>query len=355
MNEARKIIEGLAVPVIAVNANLELFAINSLAMQAFEGVQLDGGFDDFLERVDGLRALLQDTLQTGQPSNTKIKPKAGFRSDYTITIKNIGTLGGEASPVVLMTFEDRSLFNDLKAMRIGFVANVSHEIRSPLTAISGFVETLQGPAINDVAVRTRFLGLMAKEVTRMTNLVSDLLSLSQVEAKERSVLKNKIDLASVIEQAINSVASVAQKWGKTLTLDIDPELPAIMGRQDDLLRVLINLLENAIHYSRQDGEIHLIARIDRGDNPLGQDAISVAVKDDGEGIAADEIPFLTQRFYRVDKSRSRNMGGTGLGLAIVKHILVRHRGELVIDSTLGQGSTFTIYLPLASENESDLS
>lgn len=348
MNEAEKIIEGLAVPVMAVNANLEVLAVNALATKAFDGVTLDGGFDDFLDRVDGLKKRLKATLKSGQPSKSKIKPKAGFRSDYTVTIKNIGTLGGHASPVVLMTFEDRSLSNDLKTMRVEFVANVSHEIRSPLTAISGFVETLQGPAVEDVAVRTRFLGLMGREVTRMTNLVSDLLSLSQVEAKQRSSLKNHVELGSVIEQAINSVSAMANKADKTLSVDVAPNLPVVMGRQDDLIRVLINLLENAIHYSRQHGEIHLTACVKRGDNPLGQDALMIAVKDDGEGIAAEEIPNLTQRFYRVDKSRSRNMGGTGLGLAIVKHILVRHRGELVIESILGQGSTFSVYLPLAS-------
>ncbi|MCF6233366.1 MAG: ATP-binding protein [Rhodobacteraceae bacterium] len=310
-----------------------------------------GGFDSFLSRITGLEPLLLSTLDDGKTTTAKVKPKAGYRSDYNITIKNIGAIDGVESPVLLMTFEDRSLSNDLKAMRIGFVANVSHEIRSPLTAISGFVETLQGPAIEDVAVRERFLGLMAKEVTRMTNLVSDLLSLSQVEAKKRRDLKNKVEMRPVIEQAVEATLPVAEKWNKTLTVEINGILPAIMGRQDDLLRVLINLLENAIHYSRQNGHIHMVACVDHGENPLGCDAISVSIKDDGEGIAAKEIPFLTQRFYRVDKSRSRNMGGTGLGLAIVKHILVRHRGELVIESTVGQGSTFTIYLPLALDEK----
>jgi len=353
MRETERIIEGLAVPVIAVDAKLRILAMNSLAKQAFSKAGNDFVFDHFLGRVSGLRALLERTIENGQPSTIKIRPKAGLRLDYTVTLKNVGALDGVVSPVVVMTFEDRSLLNDLKAMRIGFVANVSHEIRSPLTAISGFVETLQGPAIEDVAVRTRFLGMMAKEVTRMTNLVSDLLSLSQVEAKERRALKNRVNLASVIEQAVQSVTPIAQKWGKTLVVKTDADLPTVMGRQDDLVRVLINLLENAIHYSRQDGEIHLTAGVERDENPLGQDAISISVTDDGEGIAADEIPFLTQRFYRVDKSRSRNMGGTGLGLAIVKHILVRHRGKLVIESVVGQGSTFSIYLPLLPDVKPD--
>ena len=355
MDVLRKIIEGLAVPVIAVNAELRVIAMNNLAIQAFTGLEGKDGLDEFLTRVDGLRAVLQDTLEDAQPRITKIKPKAGYRSDYTVTLKNIGALGDVNSPVVLMTFEDRSLLNDLKTMRIGFVANVSHEIRSPLTSISGIVETLQGPAIEDVALRTRFLGMMEKEVTRMTHLVSDLLSLSQVEAKERRALKNRVDLASVIEQSVQTATAIARKRGKTLVVNGDANLPAVMGRPDDLIRVLINLLENAILYSRKDGKISLSTRIDCGKNPLEQDAISISVADDGEGIAADEIPFLTQRFYRVDKSRSRNMGGTGLGLAIVKHILVRHRGELVIESVVGEGSKFTIYLPLAGQEESSLS
>lgn len=353
MRQTERIIEGLAVPIIAVDAKLQFLAMNSLAKQAFSEDGGDFVFDHFVERIDGLQKLLEHTIESGRPSTTKIKPKAGFRSDYNVTLKNIGSLDSVASPVVLMTFEDRSLLNDLKAMRIGFVANVSHEIRSPLTAISGFVETLQGPAIDDAAVRTRFLGMMAKEVTRMTNLVSDLLSLSQVEAKERRVLKKKVDMISVIEQSVQSATPMAQKWGKSLSVTTDTEFPTVMGRQDDLVRVLINLLENAVHYSKQDGQIHLKAHVDRGDNPLGKNAVSISVTDDGDGIAANEIAFLTQRFYRVDKSRSRNLGGTGLGLAIVKHILVRHRGELVIESDLGQGSTFTIYLPLASKEEFD--
>lgn len=355
MNMVGKIIEGLAVPVIVVKENLAVLAMNTLAIQAFEDLEQDSGFDGFLAKIDGLKSKLQSTFASGQPTTCKIKPKAGYRSDYSITLKKIGAMDETASPVVMMTFEDRSLYNDLKAMRIGFVASVSHEIRSPLTAISGFVETLQGPAIEDVALRTRFLGLMTKEVTRMTNLVSDLLSLSQVEAKARRALKNQVDMKSVVGQAVETVGAIAAKWGKSLTVETQADLPAVLGRQDDLIRVFINLLENAVHYSRPDGRIRLGVHVDRGANPLNQDAIVVVVKDDGDGIAANEIPFLTQRFYRVDKSRSRHMGGTGLGLAIVKHILVRHRGELVIESVVGEGSAFTVYLPLAPGEESTLS
>lgn len=353
MKLADRIIEGVAVPVIAVDADLQVLAMNGLAKKAFAEIGQDFHLDGFLKRVSGLRALLKKVIENAEPATIKIKAKAGFRSDYSITLSNIGALDHVASPVVVMTFEDRSHFNDLKTMRTGFVANVSHEIRSPLTAISGFVETLQGPAIENVEIRERFLGMMAKEVTRMTNLVSDLLSLSQVEAKERYALKHRIDLRAVIEQAVQSVLPIAEKSGKTLDVEMGSDFLPVMGRHDDLIRVLINLLENAIHYSRQNGKIQLVADVEHGENPLGQDAIMISITDDGDGIAADQIPHLTQRFYRVDKSRSRNLGGTGLGLAIVKHILVRHRGELAIESSVGKGATFTIYLPVAPPVDPD--
>lgn len=345
----KNLIESVAVPIIAVCADLTVYAVNDLGRQAFPGITKQGGFADFLKRVDGLQAELEYAIATGKCTESKVKQNAGYRADYAVTIKPVVDAGKQDLPAVLMTFEDRSLFNDLKTMRIGFVANVSHEIRSPLTAISGFVETLQGPAIEDVTLRARFLDLMGKEVTRMSNLVSDLLSLSQVEAKERRVLKHSVDLVSVVDQAMTSIESVSEKWGKTVTTEIADDIPMVLGRQDDLVRVLINLLENAIHYSQTKGRVHLCACLTQGDNPLGEKAIAIAVSDDGDGIAPEEIPYLTQRFYRVDKSRSRNMGGTGLGLAIVKHILVRHGGELLIESTVGQGATFTIFLPIPRE------
>lgn len=346
MNAIKQIIDGIAVPVLAVKADLSLAAANIAALEEFPELDLADGFKEFLAKATGLQDFLGDVL-TGRGS-TKIKAKNGFRRDYLVTILDIGDFAG--SRILLLTFQDESIQKDVKSMRTGFVANVSHEIRSPLTAISGFVETLQGPAIEDVAVREKFLGMMAKEVTRMTNLVTDLLSLSQVEAKERRVLKKEVLLRMVVFQAVESVNAVAAKAGKTLLVDIETDLPAVMGRQDDLIRVLINLLENAISYSREKGQVRLSARTVYGENPLGRDAICIAVSDDGEGIAAKEIPRLTQRFYRVDKSRSCNLGGTGLGLAIVKHVLVRHRGKLLIESVLGQGSVFTVYLPIAKNS-----
>jgi len=343
----KRIINGIAVPIVAIGVQFELLASNDLSREEFPEFDDETGFDAFLARNEGLKERLQDCLQSGNSRTAKISASSGFRRDYSVTVVNIGNVASKAHPVLLMTFKDRSLQKEVKSMRTGFVANVSHEIRSPLTAISGFVETLQGSAINDVEMRTRFLGMMSKEVTRMTNLVSDLLSLSQVEAKERRALKKEVQPNMIITQAVQSISAAIEKSDKIFTVNVDEDLPAVIGRQDDLVRVLINLLENAMAYSRGNGEIRLTATTVSADNPLGGAAVCFSVSDDGEGIAQEEIPHLTQRFYRVDKSRSRNMGGTGLGLAIVKHILLHHQGKLDIQSEFGKGSNFRVYLPLA--------
>ena len=231
-------------------------------------------------------------------------------------------------------------------MRSDFVANVSHEIRSPLTAITGFIETLQNTAQDDPQAQAHFLELMAKEAGRMGHLVTDLLSLSQVEVKQRRRPKKTVDPDLIITQALAATRQLADRRGMTLVYQAPDTLPGHPGQHDDLVRVFVNLLENAINYGREGSKIQITARVEGRANPLKQDAISISVKDQGEGIPAAEIPRLTERFYRVDKSRSRNVGGTGLGLAIVKHVLVRHRGKLVIESEVGQGSTFSVYLPL---------
>ncbi|MGB0506817.1 MAG: sensor histidine kinase [Pikeienuella sp.] len=170
-------------------------------------------------------------------------------------------------------------------MRSDFVANVSHEIRSPLTALSGFVESLQDSEGIDEDTRDLFLGLMAKETERMKNLVSDLLSLLNVEVKESRVLTNSVNVAQVLEQANEAVSVLVDRRGKRLDLDIEYELPPILGKIDDLVRVFINLLENALNYSSDNGSVYLTANAVRKDNPLKKPAICITVRDEGEGAA----------------------------------------------------------------------
>jgi two-component system phosphate regulon sensor histidine kinase PhoR len=217
------------------------------------------------------------------------------------------------------------------------VANVSHELRTPLTALLGFIETLRGAARDDAVARERFLGVMEREAARMNRLVSDLLQLSRVEAAERVRPADPVDLAQVLAMTLTAVRPLAEAAGVELVFDAPGSL-VVPGDADQLTQVFQNLIENAVKYGGAGKRVTItLSQGDRG--------AEVAVRDLGEGIAAIHIPRLTERFYRVDSHRSREKGGTGLGLAIVKHIVNRHRGRLVIDSSEGKGSTFTVILP----------
>lgn len=248
---------------------------------------------------------------------------------------------------VLVVFEDVTHLEQAGQMRRDFVANVSHELRTPLTALLGFIETLQGPARDDAAARERFLGIMAREADRMNRLVRDLLSLSHVEAQERMRPDEQVDLTEIVRATRRSLAHLAEKNA----VSFDEELPGVPvmvpGDADQLRQVLTNLIENAIKYGGHGCRVGL--RLDGPAEGLGLrgPAVRLTVSDSGPGIDPLHIPRLTERFYRVDSHRSREMGGTGLGLAIVKHIVNRHRGRLRIESAPGEGSRFSVILPVS--------
>ncbi|WP_308914998.1 sensor histidine kinase [Jannaschia sp. LMIT008] len=245
---------------------------------------------------------------------------------------------------VLLTFRDLSDREASLAMRRDFVANVSHELKTPLTALTGFVETLQGPARNDGPARDRFLGMMAQELSRMNRLVADLLSLGRVEAQSRRRPRDPVDLTTLLGKAIELLHPTAQDAGVTLTADLAPEA-VVPGDADQLIQVAVNLIENGIKYGARPGTVEIgLHRVDR-DPALRTPCWCLTVTDDGPGIAPEHLPRLTERFYRVDGARNRSGGGTGLGLAIVKHIVNRHRGRLRIDSNPGQGTCVTVHLP----------
>lgn len=230
-------------------------------------------------------------------------------------------------------------------MRSDFVANVSHELRTPLTALTGFIETLRGPARDDAEARDRFLGIMEVEGKRMNRLVADLLSLSRVEDMARIRPSDSVDIYAVLNSVRNALSQTAEARGVTLSIDAQLEPPVLLaGDLDQLAQVFTNLIENAIKYGRRDGAVVVsVSRMAMFPAFKGP-AICVAVQDDGPGIPAHHLSRLTERFYRVDNHRSRELGGTGLGLAIVKHIINRHRGRLRIESEVGQGSTFSVLL-----------
>jgi two-component system phosphate regulon sensor histidine kinase PhoR len=247
-----------------------------------------------------------------------------------------------AAPVgdghALVTLEDLTERRRLERLRVDFVANASHELRTPLASILGFVETLRGPACNDPAATAKFLGIMEEQARRMARLVDDLLSLSRIEMQQHLQPTGTAILQDVARQIMDGLRPRAMEAAVTLALDAPPEPLAVRGDRDELLRVFENLVENAIRYGASGGRVQIIM------GRRGADKAFASVRDHGPGIAAEHVPRLTERFYRTDAAASRNSGGTGLGLAIVKHIMLRHRGRLEIESTPGEGSTFTIEL-----------
>lgn len=248
-------------------------------------------------------------------------------------------------PVTLATFVDISHIEEAEQMRRDFVANVSHELRSPLTVLGGFIETLQTAAREDTEARLRFLDIMAKEAQRMNRIVDDLLSLSNVEANEKVRPREMIDLADVIGSTIAALRPQIEHNQIRLNYDPANGSHVIRGDRDQLIQVFRNLIENAVKYGGSGGTVTIRIREHARMPGFSGPVVIVDVVDTGDGIDSVHLPRLTERFYRVDTHRSREKGGTGLGLAIVKHILNRHRARLSIQSSKGVGSTFSVQLP----------
>jgi two-component system phosphate regulon sensor histidine kinase PhoR len=211
---------------------------------------------------------------------------------------------------------------------------------------------LRGPAKDDAEAHERFLGIMYEQATRMSRLVADLLTLSRIELHEHSRPEGMADIGAILRRVATGLELTASEKLMRVELDIDASLPPVIGQEDELTQIFQNLFDNALKYGREGTPVSITARA-VSDLPAGmpdrsRPAVAVTVKDQGEGIARENIPRLTERFFRVDTARSRRLGGTGLGLAIVKHLVNRHRGCLQIESELGEGTAFTVYLPVAS-------
>ena len=244
---------------------------------------------------------------------------------------------------ILVLLSDRTRERAVERTRADFVANASHELRTPLASLIGFIETLRGPAADDPAAQQRFLQIMAEQADRMRRLIDDLLGLSRIEVSEHQAPAGRADAAAIARSEAEALAPILAARKVHLALDLPDHAIAEPADADQLGQVVRNLLDNAIRHGRQGGEVRLsVARATERD---GRHGVTIMVTDDGHGIPREHIPRLTERFYRVDKGRSRNAGGTGLGLAIVKHIVNRHRGTLGIESEEGVGTTFRVWLP----------
>lgn len=342
-NHAAGLIAAFPLPAILISASEKIEALNAPAMALFG---LDGTGRHYITvlRQPAILDLVEQTMHDGATREARyLGNDTGRDTTWRVTAAGVPTSEGR---MTLVSFEDMTALEEAGQMRRDFVANVSHELRTPLTALLGFVETLKGAARDDPVARERFLGIMEREADRMARLVDDLLSLSRVEAEERIRPMMPVDLRGLVEQVAASFEPLAQSAETSLVLYLPAMLPDVPGDSRQLRQVLNNLIENAIKYGGKSEKVEIILSGPAPEPSLRADGIRLVVIDHGDGIAAHHIPRLTERFYRVDSHRSREVGGTGLGLAIVKHIVNRHRGRFRIESEIGKGSQFTVILPV---------
>jgi two-component system phosphate regulon sensor histidine kinase PhoR len=267
-----------------------------------------------------------------------------LRRQYKLNITRLPLIAAEPMQMVL-EFQEITLIQRSESMRSEFVANVSHELRSPLATLIGFIETLKEDGAS-ADTRERFLGIMDGEAQRMRRLIDDLLSLTNVELREHERPRARIDLVGVLQEVTNSLTPRAFAKDVTIALNMPADIPAVIGDRDQLIQVFNNLVTNAIKYGGDGKRVDVNVTVLENGLSEGGLSLEVRVCDYGQGIDAEHLPRLTERFYRVDKGRSRAVGGTGLGLAIVKHIVNRHRGRLFVESERSKGSQFRVRLPV---------
>lgn len=293
--------------------------------------------------VEAVRRVLDGKART---ADAEIEFAGPVRRFFSLEVESL--TGGGIGPIrAAVALHEVTALKAAETMRADFVANVSHELRSPLSSLTGFIETLQTSARDDAAAQEKFLKIMSGEAARMARLIDDLLSLSRIESSEHVHPTGRVDIDAVVRRVVDALAPHAQQKSISIVIDAPDAVPAVTGDEDQLTQVFQNLIDNGIKYGAVGTDVRIgiapVARI----RDVGGLGVEIGVSNWGEGIAEDHLPRLTERFYRVDKGRSRAMGGTGLGLAIVKHIVSRHRGRLDMTSTPGAETVFTVTLPVA--------
>ena len=256
-----------------------------------------------------------------------------------VNISAVKSLPGQ-DPKTMIVFHNVTRLKKLEQVRADFVANVTHEIKTPLTAIIGFVETLQQGAIDDRAKAQKFLLTIHENAQRLNRLVDDLLTLSSIELGETKLHLEGLALNDVFETALTLIIPRAALKNVRIQRDVQPGLPMVRADRDRLVQILVNVLDNAVKFTPEGGRVTITATAGETGNVI------VRIADTGIGISKSELPRLGERFYRIDKTRSREMGGTGLGLSIVKHLMKAHEGSMEIESTLGKGTTVSLHFPV---------
>jgi two-component system, OmpR family, phosphate regulon sensor histidine kinase PhoR len=332
---------GLLDPAVLLDRARLVLAMNPAAQMTLATDHSAGRHIAQISRSPELLAAIDRCVATSELQSFQMRMLVPVERLLTGQVTSLPTsTGSENNPALLIVLRDLTEHDQLTRLRADFVANASHELRTPLASLKGYVETLQGAAKDDPVARAKFLPIMQAQADRMSRLIEDLLSLSRIEMREHVPPHDKVDLPALVTEVAGTCRPLAEAAGCSLVVVPLPSGAVVVGDRDELLQVAHNLIQNAIKYGKPGG------RIDVAITDLGA-RFSLTVRDDGIGIAAQHLPRLTERFYRVNVKDSRDRGGTGLGLAIVKHIVNRHRGELRITSTLGKGSEFVVLLPRA--------
>jgi two-component system phosphate regulon sensor histidine kinase PhoR len=335
----RRVLGQMPMPVMLLDESYRILFVNA-PMRLVVGADVERKPLSTVLRNPEVLAAIEQTVADGEPAIAQFTMAVPIERHYEAYSARVSII----PPVVGLVLHDLTTIRRSEQMRADFVANASHELRTPLAAVSGFIDTLRGHARDDEAARDNFLEIMSAQASRMSRLIDDLLSLTRIELNEHVPPQGKVEVEGLVREAAAALEPLARAERITITIAAKNKPVPVTGERDELMQLFQNLIHNAIKYGRDGG--HVWITLDRT-----ADQVSVAIKDDGEGIPAIAVPRLTERFYRVDVKRSRERGGTGLGLAIVKHIVSRHQGRLTIESKQGEGSTFTVLLPgIPAEN-----
>lgn len=348
ITEREILVDTLPDILIMINDNKQIVRTNRAARAIFGQNLAQKPLREVIENdylIDAVNSVIHDL----KGREVEFRIEEPVMRDFLAVIERfpVPTAGGIST---IITMNDITELKSVEQMRADFVANASHEIRTPLASIKGFIETLMGPAKDDARAHEEFLPIMLEQADRMQQLINDLLSLSKIEMNANSVPLDPIDLNKVIRKSVDYFQRPADAKGMRILLELQDTLPAVKGDGNELAQVVHNLVGNAIKYGFANSDVTVRSRITTQLPPdiKMRNHVRVAmisVQDQGEGIAKQHLPRLMERFYRVDSARTREVGGTGLGLAIVKGIVTRHRGAITVDSIVGEGTTFTVYLP----------
>jgi two-component system phosphate regulon sensor histidine kinase PhoR len=340
--EVRSLLEatmtGMREGLLVVNRDMRVVASNPAAHRLFNPsvATLKSQRLTELTRNPAIYSAFLDGLKGIESSGVKVETHGPERQIFDLRVVPIGSVNGNGAEGALGVFFDITRTERLEHIRQEFLSNVSHELRTPLTAIIAFVETLENGAMEDAESSQRFLSIIRKNASRMHGLIDDILELTAIEGGNVRLRAAPIELRNLVQDVCASLAAKADAQNVTLKNEVAPEV-TVHADARRLEQMLTNLIDNGIKFSREHGTVAISYEPGTRDKIL--------VRDNGDGIPAQHLERLFERFYRVDRARSRDMGGTGLGLAIVKHLALLHRGEVTVISELGKGTTFTIHLP----------